>query len=657
MFVHHFFTMNIKGKFPILIIAVLAWVVIISSCANIGMPTGGPKDSIPPVLINTDPDYRELNFDGKNVKLTFSEYLQTDKISEDLVISPPLTKRPIIKTKSKTLIVQFNEDLKDSTTYSLDFKNSIVDNNEQNPLPNLRFSFSTGDVYDSLRVAGRVMNAFNLEPIEKGLVLLQKNLHDSAVFRVRPDYIAKTDEKGLFMIDNIAPGSYHLFAINDLNNDLLYNEGSEEIAFVDSIVVPSVEFHPEKDTIVKGVDSLLVLGHSHFHPDPFYLRYFMEDIFEQYNESAERETRNKCLFLFNESVKDTFNVKLINEESDNWQRFEYNNKVDSIVMWITDTTLAKQDSLYMELSYFMLDSAAEKYVQKDTVLMAFSDPKEDPKKKKRKKEDGPEKPEQIPQFTWQTNLSSTMELNANIKLTAPEPVAFFDSTMISLYLTEDTLKTPLKFSFRKDTSAYRSYRIDYEWEPETEYTFVIDSAACENIYGITSSEFSRNFKAREEDYYGAINIKFTNVKMPMLAQILKNDEEENVLYQKSLDKDGEVKFDFLPPEKYKVKVIYDKNNNGKWDEGSYQDKYQPEKVAYIQEVIKLRSNWTEEHSWDLTPDLTFTKKVIDKELEAQKRKAAEEKARKEKEQQEKSSPFKSGSSTSGSGNSRQQIQM
>jgi len=646
--------MNIKGKFPILIIAALAWVVIISSCANIGTPTGGPKDSIPPVLINTDPEYRELNFDGKSVKLTFSEYLQTDKISEELVISPPLTKRPSIKTKSKTLIIQFNEDLKDSTTYSLDFKNSIVDNNEQNPLPNLRFSFSTGDVYDSLRIAGRVMNAFNLEPIEKGLVLLQKNLHDSAVFRVKPDYIAKTDAEGLFMIDNIAPGSYHLFAINDLNNDLLYNEGSEEIAFADSIVVPSVDFHPENDTIVKGVDSLLILGHSHFYPDPFYLRYFMEDIFEQYNESAERETRNKCLFLFNESVKDTFNVKLVNAQSDNWQRFEYNDKADSIVMWITDTTLMKQDSLYMELSYYMLDSIDEKYVRKDTVLMAFSEPKEDPRKKKRKKEEGPEQPEPIPQFDWLSNLSSTMELNGSITLTSPEPVASFDSTMILLYLTEDTLKTPLKFSFRTDTSAFRSYIIDYKWEPQSEYTFVIDSAACENIYGITSSEFNRKFKAREEDYYGAINLKITNVEMPVLAQVLKNSDNEEVLYQKSLDKDGVVKFDFLPPEKYKVKVIYDRNNNGKWDEGSYQDKYQPEKVAYIQEVIKLRSNWTEEHSWDLTPDLTFTKKVIDKELEEQKRKDAKEKAKKEKEQQEKSSPFKSGSSSSSS--SKQQIE-
>jgi len=653
MFVDQFFTMSLKGKLPLLIVAALAWVVVVSSCANIGMPTGGPKDSIPPVLVGTNPEYKALNFDGKSVQLTFSEYLQTDQISETLVISPPLEKRPIIKTKSKTLIIQFNEDLKDSTTYSLDFKNSIVDNNEKNPLENLRFSFSTGDVYDSLRVAGRVINSFNLEPIEKILVLLQSNLHDSAVFRVRPDYIAKTDEEGLFMIDNIAPGNYNIFALNDLNGDMLYNEGAEEIAFVDSVVVPTVEFHEELDTIVKGVDSLLILGHSHFHPDPFYLRYFMEDIYEPYLESAERESRNKCLFLFNESVADTFNVRLINAESDNWQLFEYNKKADSIVMWITDTLVSRQDSLFMELSYFLLDSAQEQYVQTDTMLMKFSDAKVEEKKKSRRKEEQEEEgPEPIPQFNWENKLSTTMELNGNIRLTAPEPLASFDSTKISLYLSDDTLKTPLDYTFAKDQSRYRSYVISYKWEPETQYTFSIDSAASTNIYGVTSKAFKKSFKAREEDYYGSISFNFTHVEMPMLVQMLKNNDDEDVLRQVSIEEDGTVEFKYLAPEKYKVKVIYDKNGNGKWDGGSYQDKFQPEQVAYVPEVIKLKSNWSESHDWDLTPDTTYTKNIVDIELEEKKRKEAAEKAEKEKKEEQNSSMFKPGNPSSGGSTNR-----
>lgn len=645
MFVLHLKFMIIKGKIPLLIVAAFAWIVIVSSCASIGMPEGGPRDSVPPVLVGSDPSYRALNFDGKSVKLTFNEYLAIDKVSETLVVSPPLEKRPSIKTKSKSLIIQFNEDLKDSTTYSLDFKNSVVDNNEKNPLEDLRFSFSTGEVFDSLRVAGKIVNAFNLEPVEKGLVLLQSNLHDSAVYTVKPDYIARADENGIFMLDNIAEGSYHIFAINDLNGDLLYNEGAEEIAFEDTLVVPTVHFHEALDTVINGVDSMLVLGHSHFYPEPIYMRFFVEDIFEQYIESAERETRNKCLFLFNESVADTFTVKLLNTEAENWNLFEYNQEADSIVLWITDTTLAKQDSLYMELSYFQLDSADERYVQKDTFLMKYSSPKVEIKKKKKKKNEE-EKPEPIQQFNWNTNLSSTLELNQNISIVAPEPVQFFDSTQIMLYLSDDTLKTPLDFRFEK-SPAYRTYTILYDWEPEESYSLEIDSAACVNIYGITSSRLTKSFKVREADYYGSIKLEFTNAEMPMLVQILKNNDEEDVLRQQKFDQNGSVLFEYLKPDKYKVKVIYDQNNNGKWDVGSYQDKIQPERVAYVQEVIKLRSNWTESYSWDLTPDLRLTKNIRDLELEAKKRKEAEEKAKKEAESEQKKSMFRPGNDVTG----------
>lgn len=637
--------MKFKAKIPLFIIALFAWIVIISSCANMGMPTGGPKDSIPPVLLETNPEFKELNFDDDKVEFTFSEYIQTDQISETLVISPPLKKRPTLRTKSKTLIVQFNEELKDSATYSMDFKNSVVDNNEKNPLENLRFSFSTGPDYDSLRVAGRVVDAFGLEPIEKGLVLLQQNLHDSAVFKVTPNYIAKTDEDGLFMIDNIAAGSYHLFALNDLNGDMLYNEGAEEIAFVDSILVPTAHFHEKLDTLVKGVDSMLVLGHTHFSPEPMYLRYFMEDIFEQYIETSERESRYKCFFQFNESVKDSFDLNLIGHENTDWNLVEHNNNYDSLVVWITDTTVAAYDSLYMELSYLQLDSAARKYMHKDTLLMKFSDPKVERKKKKKRK-DEEEEEEPVPQFNWLSNLASTMELNGNIKITAPEPVASFDSTKIKLYLTEDTLETALNFRFKKEP-VWRTYSISYDWEPETNYTLAIDSAACFNRYGISSAALKKSFETREEDYYGALTFEFSNVEGSMVVQLLKNSDEEEVLREKFFDTDGEVTFEYLAPDKYKVKVIYDDNGNGKWDTGSYQDRYQPEKVAYINEVIKLRSNWTENHKWDLTPDYTFSKNIRDLELEEKKRKEAEEKARKEKEKEQKNSMFKPGNQSGG----------
>lgn len=630
--------MKIKGKIPLAIVAVLAWVVIVSSCANQGMPTGGPLDSLPPMLIGTHPEYRALNYKGKEVRFNFNEYINTEDISEELVISPPLSKRPIIRTKGRSLIIEFNEDLKDSATYSLDFKNSVADNNEKNPYKNLRFSFSTGDVYDSLRVAGKVLKSFNLEPVVKNLVFLHKNLHDSAAFKLKPDYIAKTDEKGLFMIDNIAPGKYNLFAINDLNNDLKYNEGAEEIAFADSLVVPSAIFVEELDTLVSGVDSFLVLGHTQFLPEPFYLRLFTEDIFEQYIKSSTREKRNKFIIVFNESVADSFQLKPVGLEAKDWYQMEYNENVDSLVFWIRDTLVARVDTLFMEVSYFQLDSASQLYVQKDTLDFVFVDKTEDSSKRKTRKvkgdEDEEEKPEPVEQFNWESSPgSAVIELNQKISLLAPDPVNVFDSTKIFLHLTADTLKKPLPFAFEKDTAAWRTYHIGYKWEPEVSYTLVIDSAACFNIFGISSKKLVKTYTAREEDYYGSKTLQLSGVTMPVILQLLKNEENEEVLLERKATKDGDVLFDFLSPGKYKIKVIYDENGNGKWDRGSFQDKIQPEKVAYINEVVKVRSNWDETYIWDLKPDPTFVKNIRDIELEEKQRKEAEEKARQEKENQ------------------------
>ena len=633
--------MRIKGKIPIIIVAAFAWVVVVSSCANIGMPTGGPKDTIPPVLLETNPEFAATNFNGDEVRFTFNEYINIEDVSENLVVSPPLERRPIVRTKSKTLVVGFDEDLKDSTTYSLDFKNSIADNNEKNPYKNMRFSFSTGPVYDSLRVAGRLMDAFNMELKEKELVLLHRNLADSAVYKLQPDYIAKTDENGIFMIDNIAPGKYHLFAVDDANNNLRYDRGAEKMAFVDTLVVPTAEYVESLDTLVSGVDSFLVYGHTHFYPEPFYLRQFTEDIYEQYLKNDQRESRKKCIFVFNESVKDSFAVHLVNVENEpkDWYLLEYNENVDSLVMWIADTTIAKMDTIEMELAYFQLDSTNQFYIQKDTLQMTFTDKAEDDSKRRRKSDEEENKPKPVVQFDWQTNSSSTLELNQDISITSPEPLKYFDSTMLAVYQSEDTLKTPLKISITKDTATWRTYKISYNWEPDTKYTLKIDSAAGENIYGVTSKELTKNFTSRKDDYYGSVKLNLTGVEIPVIVQLLENNNKEQVLYEKSINENGSVLFEYLRPGKLKIKIIYDKNNNGKWDTGSYENKIQPERVAYINLVHKVRSNFDEELNWNIKPDETFVKNIRDLEEEAKKRKEAEEKELREKEEENKTQPL------------------
>ncbi len=629
--------MKLTDKIPYIIILTVAWIVIVSSCANQGMPSGGPLDTIPPIITSTIPKYKALNYKENEVRLTFNEFIIPDAISEKLVVSPPLEKRPTILTKSKTLIIKFNEELKDSVTYSLDFKNSVVDNNEKNPFQNLRFSFGTGDRYDSLRVAGQVMDAFNMEPLENTLILLHKNLHDSAVYSLKPEYIAKTDEKGIFLIDNIAEGKYRIYSVNDANSDLKYDELSEQIAFHDSVVIPAAEYYQEIDTLVKGIDSILISGHTHFLPEPIYMRLFTEDIFVQYLSSFKRDNRYKCTFSFNKPVIDTFNIRLLNSDVTNWYIIEPNQSYDSLTVWIADTTMANRDTLTMELSYLQIDSLNQTYIQKDTLSLNFSEKKDDTKQKRKTKrdEEEEEEPEPVEQFSWTTNISTTgFELNNPVVLTSPQPVKELDDSKISLYLSEDSLKKQLDFIFSVDSTAHRSFRLNYKWEPETEYSLEIDSAACENIYGITSEKLLLTFKTRKEDYYGIINLKMNGVTEPMLVQLVKNNDNEEILRRKTIIEDSDVIFDYLAPDKYKIKIIYDSNGNGKWDTGSFQDQYQPEKVEYINEVIKVRSNWDNNINWELNKDVQFIKNIIDKELEEKRRKEEAERAKKAREERD-----------------------
>jgi hypothetical protein len=597
---------------PLYLIFSVAGLILFNHCANQGMPTGGLKDSIPPVLIETSPAMRSANFSGKEVHLTFNEYVISDAVAEELVVSPPLSKRPNIRTKSKTLIVSFNEALKPDITYSLDFKNSVVDNNENNPYVGLRLLFSTGSEIDTLRVAGMIKDAEKLEPKEKIMVMLYSNLHDTAVYRSNPDYIARTNPKGLFLFDNVKKGKYHLFALNDANNNYHYDKGAEEFAFADSLVVPTAEYQSDPDTLAVGTDSLLILGHTQFKPDPFYLRTFTEKSFEQYLDKSNRESRHKFTLVFAESVKDTLNISLLDNSSDNWYLLENNPEMDSLIFWVTDSLIIKQDTIKLLVAYNQLDSLQQKFLEKDTLHLIFTE-KERPEMRKRKKDEGiPE----IMQFSFVDNIKQMgFDLNIPVLLESPEPVKAFDFSRIKLYHSDDSTRTALKISIHEDSVLWRTYRINYPWEPGTDYMLEIDSTACENIYGVTSQKVKKQFVTQKEDYYGRVILNLSSVTTSMLIQLLDNSKDEKVLKTLIADKNGKAIFDFLLPGKYKVRIVFDANGNGKWDGGDFTRKIQPERVAYLPEIIKVRSNWDNSYEWDLQPDPTYKKVLIDKEEE------------------------------------------
>jgi len=605
---------KLKSIVPLLLGLSLFYLIFYTSCANIGSPSGGPKDSIPPVVVKTIPELRGTNFNGNDVRLTFDEYINPDEITEKLVISPPMKKKPMIKMKGKTLIIEFMEGLKKESTYSLDFKDAVADNNEKNPIESLRFAFSTGSSFDSLKVAGYVKNAITQEPVEKALVLLHRQKEYTAFVDSIPDYIGTTNKEGFFIIDNLAPGSYRLYALTDTDNSLTYNSNSELIAFADSLIIPSAKYVARTDTVIKGADTILVTGHVDFLPTPQYLMMFEEVKFDQFLDSYKRTQGNKCDFYFSESLSDSFKVNLLKPgPTKDWSYIESNLKRDSITVWLTDTVFSKTDSLKFELKYQVLDSLNQLVIKRDTVEMIYTAPKT-PKVKRKKNELPP-----VPTINLGNNINSAAhDIYQRIQIEAPEPLSSFDTTKVRLYSFEDTIKTQIPIIVKNDTNSVRKFFIEHHWEPNTNYLFQVDSAAAYNIYGYPSNKIDQKFRTQKEDYYGQIILTISGLSGPAIVQLLGNDKDEKVLQKIQILEDGEIKFPYLKPEKYKIKIILDSNKNGKWDTGFLAGGIQPEELVYYPKIIKVRSNFEYKETWEINYKPDYKKELIDEELEKEK---------------------------------------
>lgn len=620
---------GIKSVVLLLLGASLFYLIFNTSCASQGMPTGGIKDTIPPVVVKTIPSLRGTNYNGSDLRFTFDEFIIQEGIGEKLVISPPMKKKPVIKMKGKTLIVEFPQDLKKETTYSIDFKDGVADNNEKNPIEDLRFSFSTGSTYDSLRVTGYVKDALNQEPVENVLVALYRQTDYTFFTDSIPDYIGRTDKEGLFLIDNVAQGSYRLYALKDADNSLNYNQPTEKLAFADSLITPSAKYVAESDTIIKGNDTIAVFGYVDYSPGPRYLMMFEEETFDQFLDSYKRNQANKCDFFFSETLSDSFRINLIKPvPTKDWSFMEANLKRDSMTVWITDTLISNRDTLQFELKYEMLDSLSQLMMKTDTVELIYQRPKA-PKQKKKKNEVA-----EIPTILLSTNIqASGHDLYQKIKIEAPEPLTSFDTSMIRLYSVEDSVKTLLPIVVEKDTNSIRKYFIEHHWEPDADYQLQIDSAAARNIYGNPSMKVDQKFRTQKEDFYGKIIMDISNLNGPAIVQLLTNDETEKVLQKILILEDGKIEFPFLKPEKYKIRLIIDSNKNGKWDTGYLVESRQPEQVMYFPKIIKVRSNFEYKESLKMDYKPILKKELFDEDLEKEKARKKEQakKAKKDEE--------------------------
>ncbi len=574
--------------------------VLMYSCANIGNPDGGAYDETPPKFLKSTPAMGALNNTRKKVTLEFDEYIKLEKASEKVVVSPPQIEMPDIKQNGKHITIDLKDSLKANTTYTIDFSDAIVDNNEGNPLGNFAFTFSTGAEIDTMEVSGTLLEASNLEPVKGMLVGLHSNLTDSAFTKLPLERVARTDSRGHFTIRGIAPGTYHIFGLQDMDQDFAFSQKSEALAFNDSVIIPRFEERMRYDTIWQDtltIDTIMESKYTHYLPDHVLLRSFKETNPVQYLTKSERLTPHKFTLYFTAPADTLPTIKGLNFNEEDAFLIEKSLKNDTINYWVKDSLLYKKDTLSMSVDYLYTDTLGKLVPRTDTLYMATKKYKgggEQPKKKKKKKED---EPEPTVFLTVSVDAPSAMDIYKNIRLNFDEPVARFDSAAIHLEQKVDSLWKDVSFAFQRDTSQLRSFELAANWEPGQEYKFRVDSTAFHGLYGLFTDKIEQSFKVRSLEEYGAIYFNIAGADSIAFVELL-DGQDKPIRHAKVVD--GQADFYYLNPGKYYARLVNDTNGNGVWDTGSYAEKRQPEMVYYYPQELELKANWELEQDWNVT---------------------------------------------------------
>lgn len=590
----------------------------IYACANRGYPEGGPKDETPPQVVEEVPLSYTTNFKAKRVNIYFDEFVQLNDINNKFIFSPPVKKDPKVSLKGKYVQVAIPDSLRENTTYSLDFADAIVDNNESNPLGFYRYVFSTGERIDTLELGGTVVNAESYEPVMGVLVALYEKQGDSIPLKELPDYIARTDSSGNFRLTNLREGHYRVMAIEDANRDKMYTPESEMFAWMDTTVFPIVEpatrvdtFRViekivEADTILR--DSIVRTDYLAYGPSNLYLRLFLERLTQLYMVEDDRKEREQLNFIFSIPGENGLEVTLWDTLAteplpQDWYFKEHSAGNDTLTLWIKDSTVYKKDTLNVILSYMRSDSTGQWERYSDTARYTFRAKEKKEGKSKKKDEDALK----VEFLEIKSNISGDLDLGARLYLEFSRPIN--KSTLDSIRVLEkvDTVYQLIPFQVVEDSLRVRRVFVDAAWKAGGEYQLQIDSATIYDIYGRFNDKLEKKFKVRTEEYYGKIMVNVRGVDCPTIVQLYKaeNGKSENgkrtynVVQSKVVEQDGEVVFPLLPEGKYCVRAILDRNGNGVWDTGLYLKHRQPEEIVYLRGEIAVKQNFDVEQDFDI----------------------------------------------------------
>ncbi len=580
--------------------------LLAAGCANIGNPSGGPRDEDPPIMVASYPPPGSTNVTREKIQIVFNEIVNVKDAFSTVVVSPPSKAVPRVTALGRRVTVDFDS-LQPNTTYTIDFADAISDNNEGNVLEGFSYTFSTGPDIDTLRISGRVLGARDLEPQQGMLVGVHRADEDSAFTTKRFLRVAKTDDRGRFTIRGLAPGNYHVYALDDRDNDGAYANPEENLGFYPFVVSPSTEAAVAMDTVFNvltgEVDTVVSRSRTRYLPNDILIRAFNSGKRNQYLYSNERPDSSRVFLKFNAPASELPDVRVVGRE---WSGpigvAESRETMDSITYWLAPE-LARIDSLTLSVGYLRTDSTGQLAAAVDT-LKFFN--RHLPAKKNAKKPDKKDlaqaAKDSLAALTFAFTLpSGGPKVTAPAIIEFPRPLSRLDTAAIHLLQSRDSTWIEVGRRpdiFRTDSLSPRSLSIAYPWEFGAGYRLQIDSLAATDIYGKTSLPFSSDFKMKQAEDFCSLSFNISGVPAGMEAFVELLSSNDAVTETVPV-RDGHAQFDYLEPGKFYARLILDANGDGLYDTGDYAAGRQPEVAYYYPKAINIKKNWSREEDWNI----------------------------------------------------------
>jgi hypothetical protein len=545
-----------------------------------------------------EPPNNSIHFKEKKIRITFNEYVQLADQINQVVVSPPTAEEFTFNVHGKSLLIDLPDGLKDSTTYTIYFGESVHDITENNILSGFQYAFSTGDYIDSLSLRGSVTDAFTLEPSKGVLVMLYKSDNDSAPLLRKPDYLTKANALGEYVLNNLKNSKYKMFALADLDLDMLFNLPNESIAFVDSMLTPQyVNSKPDTsrqkkdstniktDSINHKTDTVKSIINSLHMPEKIRrteLRMFAQVDTIQKLLKSRSDNYGQFRLYFKQPVTD-IKINLLNKQmTENWKLEELYRNKDTLTYWLTNPEIDTLKFTVFDNGTFL-----------DTIDLAMK-PKPLIKTKGKPSGKGTGEAESAFKLIVKTNVATNgvLPYYLPVQFTVSHPVVKTDWSKITLSQKVDSIYKPLVVNIiNEDSNVKRHYLMNYKWESKKNYQIIVLPGAFTDIYGLNNDSLKVNFTSNSVEDYGRFlfTFKTESYKYPYILQLL--NDSKAIVEEKTVEKVGQVIFENLSPGNYHLRIIGDENLDGKWTPGNYFHKRQPEPLFFFPTTIAIRANW------------------------------------------------------------------